>query len=92
MRIVSKKFKQCASFVQNNYLVPSHDFRIQEMLVSLREKFFFSVSRCDIFDWSHDWSTIQFSQFTGQTSVKLMLPIPRRSKSAEFFKTPSSKM
>ena len=56
--------------------IPCDDFKILEILVSPRVKFHFSVSRSDIFDWSHDWSTIQFSQFTGQISVKPMLPIP----------------
>ena len=56
--------------------IPCDDFKIHEILVSPREKFHFSVSRSDIFDWSHDWSTIQFSKFTGQISVKPMLSIP----------------
>ena len=56
--------------------IPCDDFKIHEIFVSPREKIHFSVSRSDIFDWSHDWSTIQFSQFTGQISVKPMLPIP----------------
>ena len=57
-------------------LIPSDDFKIREILVSLREQFHFSVSRSDIFDWSHDWSTIQFSKFTGQILVKPMFQIP----------------
>ena len=60
--------------------IPCDDFKIHEILVSLREKFHFSVSRIDIFDWSHDWSTIQFSQFTGQISVKPMLQIPHPTR------------
>ena len=76
MRIVSKDSNNMYPVCKTTIYIPCDDFKIHEILVSLTEKFHFSVSRSDIFDWSHDWSTIQFSQFTGQFSVKPMLPIP----------------
>ena len=61
---------------KRNILIPCDDFKIHQIMLSLREKSHFSVSRSDIFEWSHDWSTIQLSKLTGQISVKPMLPIP----------------
>ena len=76
VRIISKfsikDYPECRTTI----CICWNNFKFLEILLTLRKMCHFSVSRSDIFGWSCDWSTIQFSQFTGQSSVKPMLPIP----------------
>ena len=65
MKIISKfKINVYPTWKQHFYIA-WNAFKFHGIFVSLRGKCHFSVSRRDIFEWSHDWSTIQFSQLTG---------------------------
>ena len=74
--IMSFRVLKYGNICQKSWKPNTRTFSFQASCVSLRKICHFSVSRSDIFGWSCDWSTIQFSQFTGQTLVKPMLPIP----------------
>ena len=66
----------CFLWLKLLFIFPAMIFNFMKILAPLWKKSYFSLLWSDIFDWSHDWSTIQFSQFTGQISVKPILPIP----------------
>ena len=65
MRIISKFSINVYPTWKQRFYIAWNAFKFHEIFVSLRGKCHFSVSRRDIFEWSHDWSTIQFSQLTG---------------------------
>ena len=69
----------CFLCVKLLFIFPAMIFNFMKILAPLWKKCYFSLLWSDIFDWSYDWSTIQFSQLTGKTSVKSMLSIPHPS-------------